>query len=132
MNKKTFDIIVKHKVDRVCKLYFEIQEKHREEFEEFSLFDSEWNMMISFATNNYDEIDSRDMNNLNRIWRTYNKYKKDGVLFNEWDSIDDFLKRGEKISAIKEYRTKHDCGLREAKDVVDKRQEELSKSWKVS
>ena len=31
MNKKTFDIIIKHKVEKVCKLYFGIQEQYQDE-----------------------------------------------------------------------------------------------------
>ena len=78
MNKKTFDIIIKHKIEKVCKLYFEIQEQYQDDFEELGdLFDSDWDMMVRFATADYDEVDSHDMNSLNRVWRTYNKYKKD-------------------------------------------------------
>ena len=72
------------------------------------------------------------MNSLNRVWRTYNKYKKDGLIISEWDGIDECIKRGEKISAIKEYRRKHNCGLKEAKDAVDSRQEMLEKQWMIS
>ncbi len=37
MNKKTFDIIVKHKIEKVCKLYFGIQEQYQDEFEQFNM-----------------------------------------------------------------------------------------------
>ena len=132
MDKKVFDTIVRHKVEKVCKLYFDIQEKHMEEFEQINLFDSDWDMMVRFATADYDEVDSHDMNSLNRVWRTYNKYKTDGLIISEWDGIDVLIKEGKKISAIKEYRKKHNCGLKEAKDAVDSRQEILENQWMIS
>jgi len=132
MDKKTFDIIVKHKIEKVCKLYFDLQEKHIEEFEQINLFDSDWGMMVRFATTDYDEIDSHNMTSLNRVWRTYNKYKKDGVIISEWDGIDVLIKEGKKINAIKEYRAKHNCSLKEAKNAVDSRQEMLENQWTIS
>ncbi len=39
--------------------------------------------------------------------------------------IDDLLRGGQKIEAIKQYRTMHGVGLKEAKDAVDARAREL-------
>jgi|TARA_B100000287_G_C20662310_1_gene790565 hypothetical protein len=125
MDKKTFDIIIKHKVEKVCKLYFELQEQYKDEFEKISLFDSDWNRMVMYAKGEYDEIDSSDMTMMNRIWKTYNKYKKEGTVYNEWEEIDYYLKEGQKIQAIKEYRNIHKSSLREAKDAVDERHQKL-------
>ena len=97
MDKKTFDIIVKHKMERVCKLYFELQEEYQEEFEKLSLFDDDWNRMVRYSTGEYEEIDEHDMMIMNRIWKTYNKYKKEGKVYNVWDDIDEFLREGKAV-----------------------------------
>ena len=121
MDKKTFDIIVKHKMERVCKLYFDLQEEYQEEFEKLSLFDDDWNRMVRYSTGDYEEIDSHDMTVMNRIWKTYNKYKKEGKVYNVWDDIDEFLREGKKINAIKLYRERFGTGLKESKEAVDNR-----------
>ena len=127
MNKKTFDIIVKHKIEKVCKLYFEIQEEYKEDFEKISLFDSDLERMTQYATGEYDigKIDTFDMNVMNRILKTYNKYKKEGKVYDEWDDIDELLREGKKINAIKLYRERNDTGLKESKDAIDDRYEKL-------
>ena len=121
MDKKTFDIIVKHKMERVCKLYFELQEEYQEEFEKLSLFDDDWNRMVRYSTGEYEEIDEHDMMIMNRIWKTYNKYKKEGKVYNVWDDIDELLREGKKINAIKLYRDRFGTGLKESKEAVDNR-----------
>ena len=122
MDKKTFDIIIKHKIEKVCKLYFEMQEKYQEEFEEMGeLFDSDWQRMVRYSTSDYDEIDEHDMMVMNRVWKIYNKYKKEGKVYNEWDDIDELLREGKKINAIKLYRDRFGTGLKESKDAVDNR-----------
>ena len=122
MNKKTFDIIVKHKIEKVCKLYFGIQEQYQDEFEEMGeLFDGDWIRMTEYATGNYEEIGSLDMTVMNRIWKTYNKYKKEGKVYNVWDEIDEFLRQGQKINAIKLYRETFGAGLKESKDAIENR-----------
>ena len=122
MNQKTFDIIVKHKIEKVCKLYFGIQEQYQDEFEEMGeLFDGDWIRMTEYATGNYEEIDSHDMPVMNRIWKTYNKYKKEGKVYNVWDEIDEFLRQGQKINAIKRYREIFDTSLKESKDAIENR-----------
>ena len=122
MDKKTFDIIIKHKIEKVCKLYFEMQEKYQEEFEEMGeLFDSDWQRMVRYSTSDYDEIDEHDMMVMNRVWKIYNKYKKEGKVYNEWDDIDELLREGKKINAIKLYRERNGTSLKESKDAVDNR-----------
>ena len=127
MNRKTLNIIVEHKIEKVCKLYFEIQEEYKEDFEKISLFDSDLERMTQYATGEYDidKIDTFDMNVMNRIWKTYNKYKKEGKVYDEWDDIDELLREGKKINAIKLYRERNDTGLKESKDAIDDRCEKL-------
>ena len=127
MDRKTLNIIVEHKIEKVCKLYFEIQEEYKEDFEKISLFDSDLERMTQYATGEYDidKIDTFDMNVMNRIWKTYNKYKKEGKVYDEWDDIDELLREGKKINAIKLYRERNDTGLRESKDAIDDRCEKL-------
>ena len=122
MNKKTFDIIIKHKVEKVCKLYFGIQEQYQDEFEEMGeLFDGDWIRMTQYATGEWGEIDGDDMTVMNRIWKNYNKYKKEGKVFYVWDEIDEFLRQGQKINAIKRYREIFDTSLKESKDAIENR-----------
>ena len=122
MDRKTFDIIVKHKIEKVCKLYFEIQEQYQEDFEEMGeLFDGDWQRMVNYSTGDYEEIDEHDMTVMNRVWKTYNKYKKGGKVYNVWDEIDELLRQGKKINAIKRYREVFDTGLKESKEAIDNR-----------
>ena len=127
MDRKTLNIIVEHKIEKVCKLYFELQEEYKDEFEKISLFDSDLERMTQYATGEYDidKIDTFDMNVMNRIWKTYNKYKKEGKVYDEWDHIDELLREGKKINAIKLYRERNDTGLKESKDAIDDRCEKL-------
>ena len=127
MDRKTLNIIVEHKIEKVCKLYFEIQEEYKEDFEKINLFDSDLERMTQYATGEYDidKIDTFDMNVMNRIWKTYNKYKKEGKVYDEWDDIDELLREGKKINAIKLYRKINNTDLRESKDAIDDRYEKL-------
>ena len=75
-----------------------------------------------------DEIASI-MIGANRIWKIRNKIKS-GELPNDYlsdikDLMEDYVKQGQKIAAIKVYRKKHSCSLREAKDYVDSIQKDL-------
>ena len=75
-----------------------------------------------------DEIASI-MIGANRIWKIRNKIKS-GELPNDYlsdikDLMEDYIKQGSKIQAIKVYRKKHSCSLREAKDYVDSIQKDL-------
>ena len=71
----------------------------------------------------YPEEIANIMVNANRIWKIRWKIKN-GKLPNDYlsdikDLMEDYIKQGQKIMAIKVYRKKHDCTLREAKDYVD-------------
>ena len=75
-----------------------------------------------------DEI-ANIMVNANRIWKVRNKIKS-GELPNDYlsdvkDLMEDYIKQGQKIAAIKLYRQKHDCTLREAKEYCDSIQKDL-------
>ena len=75
-----------------------------------------------------DEI-ANIMVNANRIWKIRNKIKS-GELPNDYlsdvkDLMEDYIKQGQKIAAIKLYIQKHDCTLREAKEYCDSIQKDL-------
>ena len=75
-----------------------------------------------------DEI-ANIMVNANRIWKIRNKIKK-GELPNDYlsdvkDLMEDYIKQGQKIAAIKLYRQKNNCSLREAKEYCDSIQKDL-------
>ena len=71
------------------------------------------------------------MREANKIWKMRNKWDKDGINGNleeieMIEAIEDFIAQGQKINAIKLYRTdmqrifSQDVTLREAKDYIDK------------
>ena len=75
-----------------------------------------------------DEI-ANIMVNANRIWKIRNRIKN-GELPNDYlsdvrDLMEDYVKQGQKIAAIKLYRKNHDCTLREAKEYADSIQKDL-------
>ena len=75
-----------------------------------------------------DEI-ANIMVNANRIWKVRNKIKS-GELPNDYlsdvkDLMEDYIKQGQKIAAIKLYRQKNNCSLREAKEYCDSIQKDL-------
>ena len=75
-----------------------------------------------------DEI-ANIMVNENRIWKIRNKIKS-GELPNDYlsdvkDLMEDYIKQGQKIAAIKLYRQKNNCSLREAKEYCDSIQKDL-------
>tara|TARA_B100000902_G_scaffold370865_1_gene396346 strand:- start:120 stop:551 length:432 start_codon:yes stop_codon:yes gene_type:complete len=75
-----------------------------------------------------DEI-ANIMVNANRIWKIRNRIKN-GELPNDYlsdvrDLMEDYVKQGQKINAIKLYRKNHDCTLREAKEYADSIQKDL-------
>jgi ribosomal protein L7/L12 len=57
--------------------------------------------------------------------RTGSKEVRPGSIPPSPGLIDDLLRGGQKIEAIKQYRTMHGVGLKEAKDAVDARAREL-------
>ena len=64
----------------------------------------------------------------NLMWKKYSG----GVPINEktiWILIDALLEQGTKIGAIKMYRRFINSSLREAKDVVDAREEKIKRGW---
>ena len=64
----------------------------------------------------------------NLMWKKYSG----GVSVNEktiWLLIDTLLEEGSKIGAIKMYRRFINSSLREAKEVVDARQEKIKRGW---
>tara|TARA_B100000900_G_scaffold374444_1_gene355739 strand:- start:959 stop:1390 length:432 start_codon:yes stop_codon:yes gene_type:complete len=77
----------------------------------------------------YPEEIANIMVNANRIWKIRNRIKK-GELPNDYlsdvrDLMEDYVKQGQKINAIKLYRKNHDCTLREAKEYADSIQKDL-------
>ena len=72
--------------------------------------------------------DKQDFIMANLMWKKYNG----GVSVDEktiWLLIDALLEEGTKIGAIKMYRRFINSSLREAKDVVDAREEKIKRGW---
>jgi hypothetical protein len=58
----------------------------------------------------------------NNLWK---KYSDKDLMIDEWEYIDQCLREGKKIAAIKEYRSMKDCGLKDAKNVIEARELKL-------
>ena len=72
--------------------------------------------------------DKTEFTMANLMWKKYNG----GVSVDEktiWILIDALLEQGTKIGAIKMYRRFINSSLREAKDVVDAREEKIKRGW---
>jgi hypothetical protein len=67
-------------------------------------------------------LDKLDLKKANHLWKRYSSNPPTGI---DWDLIDDYLRVGKKISAIKIYKHTTNSTLREAKDVIDNRSIEL-------
>ena len=73
---------------------------------------------------NNRRITRDDMIACNKIWKKYKNSNIDLSNIN-WVNIDEFLKNGNKIGAIKLYRNRYKCGLRAAKNAIDRRYDDL-------
>jgi hypothetical protein len=67
-------------------------------------------------------LDKLDLKKANHLWKRYSNNPPTDV---DWDLIDDYLKVGKKINAIKIYKGTTNLRLREAKDAIDTREIEL-------
>ena len=79
--------------------------------------------LVKHFTNKYQNnrrLTRGDMITCNEIWKKYNNPNVD-LKDDIWKDIDEFLKNGVKISAIKLYRNKSNCILKAAKNAIDKR-----------
>ena len=73
--------------------------------------------------------DKTEFTMANLMWK---KYSGHGLAANDemiWLLIDTLLEQGTKIGAIKMYRRFINSSLREAKDVVDAREEKIKRGW---
>ena len=73
---------------------------------------------------NNRRITRDDMIACNEIWKKYENSNIDLSNIN-WVNIDEFINNGNKIGAIKLYRNRYKCSLREAKNAVDRRHDDL-------
>ena len=72
--------------------------------------------------------DKTEFTMANLMWKKYNG----GVSVDEktiWILIDTLLEEGTKIGAIKMYRRFINSSLREAKDIVDAREQKIKRGW---
>ena len=72
--------------------------------------------------------DKTEFTMANLMWKKYNG----GVSVDEktiWLLIDTLLEEGSKIGAIKMYRRFINSSLREAKDIVDAREQKIKRGW---
>ena len=131
-------MITKESVQNKLKKLSELVEKTEPEEEYVELFTSGqmdcYSMMV-MVDEEWDKLSREEirevMERSNQIWKE-RKWIESGKVDSLEEAkyrglITDYLKRGEKINAIKVYRTNTSSSLKEAKDYVDALQEVLIK-----
>ena len=131
-------MITKELVQSKLKILSDLVEKTEPEEEDVELFTSGqmdlYSMMV-MIDEEWDKLSREEirevMERSNQIWKE-RKWIESGKVDSLEEAkyrglITDYLKRGEKINAIKVYRTNTSSSLREAKDYVDALQEVLIK-----
>ena len=131
-------MITKELVQSKLKILSDLVEKTEPEEEDVELFTSGqmdlYSMMV-MVDEEWDRLSREEirevMERSNQIWKE-RKWIESGKVDSLEEAkyrglITDYLKRGEKINAIKVYRTNTSSSLREAKDYVDALQEVLIK-----
>ena len=131
-------MVTKELVQNKLKKLSELVEKTEPEEEDVELFTSGqmdlYSMMV-MIDEEWDKLSREEirevMERSNQIWKE-RKWIESGKVDSLEEAkyrglITDYLKRGEKINAIKVYRTNTSSSLREAKDYVDALQEVLIK-----
>ena len=131
-------MVTKELVQNKLKHLSKLVEKTEPEDEQSELFTSGqmdcYSMMV-MVDEEWDKLNREEirevMERSNQIWKE-RKWIESGKVDSLEEAkyrglITDYLKRGEKINAIKVYRTNTSSSLREAKDYVDALQEVLIK-----
>ena len=131
-------MITKELVQSKLKILSDLVEKTEPEEEDVELFTSGqmdlYSMMV-MIDEEWDKLSREEirevMERSNQIWKE-RKWIESGKVDSLEEAkyrglITDYLKRGEKINAIKVYRTNTSSSLKEAKDYVDALQEVLIK-----
>ena len=131
-------MITKELVQSKLKILSDLVEKTEPKEEDVELFTSGqmdlYSMMV-MIDEEWDKLSREEirevMERSNQIWKE-RKWIESGKVDSLEEAkyrglITDYLKRGEKINAIKVYRTNTSSSLREAKDYVDALQEVLIK-----
>ena len=131
-------MVTKELVQNKLKHLSKLVEKSEPEDEQSELFTSGqmdcYSMMV-MVDEEWDKLSREEirevMERSNQIWKE-RKWIESGKVDSLEEAkyrglITDYLKRGEKINAIKVYRTNTSSSLREAKDYVDALQEVLIK-----
>ena len=120
MEQKRYEIVLE-KLEWLIEF---IEEKQEESKEDFSQIDRLFNVDVFRVNEILDEVKNtesfpshraKEMNELHEKYKSINQKNKKYI---------DLLKAGKKIRAIKEYRSETGIGLKEAKDFIDKLQEE--------
>ncbi len=117
-------------IEKFNKLRFRISFKSREthSFDELEVInDMDWvKRQIEYLEGGV-VLDKSHLIKANNLWKQYSDKL---IIIDDWEYIDSCLEqltdtRYHKIEAIKEYRKRHKCGLREAKDTIEVREMKL-------
>lgn len=121
----------KERLDGFFELITENREKYPEYFDSFISEEEVFiaNFLKSIKNEDFtkQEIESwmRRANEYHKVHKTINESGPDGIQYKpdliNWVKIDNHIRDGHKIHAIKEYRKQTDAGLKESKNAVDKR-----------
>ena len=129
--------LVQNKLKHLCELVEKTEPKDffKESHELFTSGQMDCYSMMVMVDEEWDKLSREEvrevMERSNQIWKE-RKWIESGKVDSLEEAkyrglITDYLKRGEKINAIKVYRTNTSSSLREAKDYVDALQEVLIK-----
>ena len=129
--------LVQNKLKHLCELVEKTEPKDffKESHELFTSGQMDCYSMMVMVDEEWDKLSREEvrevMERSNQIWKE-RKWIESGKVDSLEEAkyrglITDYLKRGEKINAIKVYRTNTSSSLKEAKDYVDALQEVLIK-----
>jgi len=123
--KRAYDS--KSVVGKLIKLKYKINTAY--ENGEYTTKDRDWILHIISAAKE-GKYGRGDLEKANTLWKKYSDMDyTESVEGEMWENIDEFLNANKKINAIKVYKKWMGCDLREAKDVIDARQESINQGW---
>ena len=123
--KRAYDS--KSVVGKLIKLKYKINTAY--ENGEYTTKDRDWILRIISAAKE-GKYGKGDLEKANILWKKYSKMDYTESVEGELcENIDEFLNANNKINAIKVFNKWMGCDLREAKDVIDARQESINQGW---
>jgi len=126
--KRAYDS--KSVVGRLIKLKYRINDAYKNQYDLDNKDDRNWVLGIIEEARGGINPNQQHLLKANELWKKYSDMDYTSSVEGEmWENIDELLNANKKINAIKVYKKWMKCDLREAKDVIDARQEKLNRGW---